>query len=227
MVLDLLWDGSDLGDISKYYINIIKPIIGTVGAKLTLRIRKSNITCYAWKYKDDIPLIIDELKPIFGLIKIGRHKCIIEGVKLLIARIVDIEENITCGELKDCDVIRQHLAFRYLLGVITRGEFLWYRPTHGLTSYKDCGITFVKESSSISISNINKWFDGERNNIISTIKILLKSTQSNEVSFIRIVQAIRIKIDAIIRKINQEYIYICSGFMSRVQIYLSHIQCDD
>lgn len=227
MGLKLLWDGSDLDDITKYYIDISKPKTGTVGAKLTLKTRKGHITCYAWKYRDDIPLVVDELKPLFGLNKIGRHKCIIHGVKLLLAQIVEDNENETDGNMKEIILIREHVVFRYLFGVITRGNFLWLRPSQGITSYKESTITFTRESSNISICNINKWFDEDRYTVISTIKDLLLKIGKEETSFIRIIQFLRMKIDETIKRVNPELIFICNGFMSRIMTYLSHIQYDE
>ena len=62
---------------------------------------------------------------------------------------VDETENIVAGELKDVDKIKEHLVFRYLFGVITRGEFLWFRPSEGITSYKDYSINWgnMRESA--------------------------------------------------------------------------------
>src|SRR5438067_12449762 len=106
----LKWDGSDLGDISDFYLEIWEPDIGFIGSRLNLNTDKGPAQVLAWKYKDDIPLIIDELKPIFGLRKIGRHKCTIHRVKLLIAEYVEQGENSTSGEGHDINLIREHIV---------------------------------------------------------------------------------------------------------------------
>lgn len=232
MKLDLSWDGSDLGDISRFFISIKEAAFDTVGAKLRIKTRKGKIECLAWKYTDDIPLIIDELKPIFGLEKIGRHKCIIQKTKLLIARIKDVDENIFNNskiQRKDnIDKIREHIVFRHLFGVITTTDFLWYRASKGVMSFKEVGISFDKNSSHISDSNVSKWFEDDRASILVTVRSLFSriATHQNKSPSSTILFA-RLQVDKIIRRINTNMVGISSGFMARAQMYLTYIVVDD
>lgn len=228
MPLKLSWDGSDLGDITKYFVDICEPELDTVGSRLRLRTKQGKVECLAWRYKNDVPLVIDELKPVFGLNKIGRHKCKIKGTKLLLAKFTHIRENATEGNNEDIETIRLHIVFRHLFGLITRGEFLWYRPGEGVISYKELTITFSRESSIISEVNIKRWFDNNRANVITTVKKLISShIPQDSNSLIKAVQIIRMEVDKVVRRINPEMIEIVTGFMSRMQIYLTYMACCD
>lgn len=232
MKLDLTWDGSDLGDITHFFICIKEAAFNTVGAKLKLKTRKGKIECLAWKYGDDIPLIIDELKPIFGLNKIGRHKCIIKKTRLLIARIKHVDENIFDNSKNqrkgNIDKIREHIVFRHLFGVLTTTDFLWYRASRGVMSFKEVSISFDKNSSHISDSNVNKWFEGERASILVTVRNLFSriAIHKNKSPTSTILFA-RLQVDKVIRRINSNMVGIGSGFMTRSQMYLTYIIVDD
>lgn len=226
MSLVLSWDGSDLGDITYAYIKIRKPAAGRVGAVLTLQTKAGRVKCLAWSYKNDIPLVIDELKPILGLAKIGRHKCVIDGTKLLLAQRLDPAENAAAKEDGDGDSVRYYILFRYFFGVITRGSFLWHRPSVGVISYKECTVSFTRQSSTISEANVKKWFGGNRNNVITAVRKLLKRLLApGETSLVKLVQLLRIYISDTIRRVNSDLIEIASGFMERIQTYLTHIVC--
>lgn len=222
MKLKLVWDGSDLGDITKYYIDIKPAREGTSGSILKLRIKHSVEKCFAWKYGNDLPLIVDELKPIFGLNKIGRHKCSIEGVKMIIAKKVDKEENILKKGEGNIDQIRECIVFRHLFGIITSGDSLWYRPSEGVISFKELTIDLNKNTSQINKTKINKWFDGDYDLVTETVITLLKKSNSEDYSLVKLTQLIRSKISKVINRINSEMSPIASCFMTRVQTYLSH-----
>jgi hypothetical protein len=222
MKLKLTWDGSDLGDITKYYIDIKNPEENKSGAVLKLRTKYGDIKCFAWKYSNDIPLIIDELKPIFGLPKIGRHKCSIEGINMLIARRENKLENVLEPGQGDIDDIRRCIVFRHLFGIITYGDCLWYRPGTGIISYKELTVDFNKKGSKISKTNITKWFRGDYGLVNSITLEMLKSTNKEDYTLTKLAQLTRCRINTVINRINKDMIAISSGFMSRIQTHLSH-----
>jgi hypothetical protein len=223
MPLNLSWDGSDLGDITSRFVDIRSPTPGMLGAELRLKTGGKIITCLAWRYKNDIPLILDELKPLFGLNKIGRHKCTIQKRKVLLARLVHKAENgVSEGEGLNysLDSIREHIVFRHFFGVITRGEFLWYREGEGVSSYKDVTIRFTTKSSAISTRSLKKWFNNSEEELFLTAKRILIRTNHECQSLTKVVQFLRSKVEAIIRRINKQMVGITTSFMSRVQVYL-------
>lgn len=227
MKLKLVWDGSDLGDITKYYIDIKPAREDTSGSILKLKTKHSIEKCFAWKYGNDLPLIVDELKPIFGLNKIGRHKCSIEGVKMIIAKRVDKEENILKKGEGSIDQIRECIVFRHLFGIITSGDSLWYRPSEGVISFKELTIDLNKNTSKINKTKINKWFDSDYDLVTETVIRLLKRSNSEDYSLIKLTQLIRSRINKVINKINPEMSPIASCFMTRVQTYLSHVTSEN
>jgi len=230
MALKLKWDGTDIGDISEYFISIEEPEIDKVGSKLTLKVDKQKIICLAWKYKNIVPLLVDELKPIFGLPKIGRHKCIIQDTPLLIAKYIDSEENIFEPKLYQFnqEQIEETIIFRYIIGLISNGNCLWYRQEEGVISYKDITIAIEKKSSKISETNIKKWFDSEREKVKpALVRLLNKSSVLKLVSpkaenkLIKIQQLLRLELEKIIKKIDKNYLFLCVSIMSRIQNVLA------
>jgi len=89
--MDLLWDGSYLGKIEEssiieMYLWEIKP-----WRYVKLQWYNQNITCLAKVIKTHFPNIIDELKPYFGLSKLGTHSLHIgKNLYLLIHNIPNI-----------------------------------------------------------------------------------------------------------------------------------------
>jgi hypothetical protein len=224
--MNLLWDGSDIGDISEYFVSIQEPENGKIGCKIVLRIDDKEIMCFAWKYRNNIPLLIDELKPLFGIPKIGRHKCIIHDNELLISQCINKDENIYDPTIHHCafDKLEEVVTLRYILGIVTTGNYFWYRPKCGILLYRDVTIDFHKESSKMRDSYVKKYFDNDRQRVkLSMIRLLKKSCVSemaNSLSpthLIRIQQLLRIKIEETIRRIDPNYIMLCVSILSRIQ----------
>jgi hypothetical protein len=227
MTLKLDWDGSDLGDITEYYVKVSKPAPGKVGSKLVLLIDGKKVTCFAWKYKDDVPLLIDEMKPLFGLAKLGRHKCEIDGIKLLLGRIVRVSENLVNYDVDryDSALLEEVFIFRFIFGIISSGECIWYRKGEGVISFKEITISFESKASRLSNVIIKNRFRDDNSRLgKAMLRLLLKSEKKGspisdgEKRFRRITQLLRIKMDTIARRVSREYVWIGSHVQSRIQI---------
>ena len=222
----LLWDGSHLGDISEYFISINEPEDGKIGSKLNLKIKNRIVTCYAWKFKNKLPLLIDELKPLFGIPKIGRHTCIIHENHLLIARCINKNENIYDSLIHEIDneKMEELITLRHIFGILGSSNSFWYRPTVGVMLYRDITINFDKKTSKISDSLINKYFDSDRERVeLAMERLLRKSCVSHNINpsspthLLKIQQLLRIEIEKVIRRLDPDLIYINVCILSRIQ----------
>lgn len=216
---NLEWNGSNIGDITPYLISLNAPLPGKIGSKLTFKVNNEITTCYAFLYKNDVPLIIDEIKPIFGLKKIGRHKCILNKKRLLIAKIEHEDENVFNNMEHKYDIkeIQNIIVFRYIMGLISRGSFIWYRNETELISYKDVTISFEKKSSNITKLLLNKWFNKNINNVSSTmLRLSNNSKVMSTKTFSQRNSLIVLRIKKIVNSINPKYIYVCNDILTRM-----------
>ncbi len=82
--------------------------------------------CRVEKFKNSIPLIVDELKPIFGLPKIGRHRLdYLDFTSVLLSRELGLEKPVVSVDDKDklsepetYDVFKTRI-FRWIVGLPT------------------------------------------------------------------------------------------------------------
>jgi hypothetical protein len=119
------WNGSFIGVIKKSQIlNIIK-FKGDTYWKLTHN--ENTVYCLSKQSKNVYPCIIDELKPIFNIQKLGTHWCKLGSRIFILTRVLEINKDnintdIRLNELQWSDPmfnekIRMIFAFRELLGI--------------------------------------------------------------------------------------------------------------
>lgn len=165
------WDGSNIGDITKHIKRFITHDYGVIV------VMENNQRGFCNKYKNSIPLIADEIKGLFGLIKFGRNRCVISGKDFIISR----TRNRECGfvKLPCCKKliwdIRVSYLFRYIMGFTKNYDsslaFIWDEQGFlSVTSYLDLNISYDCQSSWGSVitgTAIKKWF-GDPIKIIET-----------------------------------------------------------
>ena len=224
-VFKLLWNGSNLGNITNNVIKILPPRLNGLGEFLHMRYESTDIICHIYKYKDDIPLIIDEIKPIFGLEKIGRHTCLIKNKKYLLSQICEENEYIF-NEVEnkyDIQQIRETIAFRYIMCITTTGNFLWYRKSSVL-SYKDCSINPSRDDFKLSLVIIKKWFENDNNMIYDTIYHMLIKICNNKYNLRYTVRQIVFNISAIILQINKNFIFLANIILNKLNNLIFHME---
>lgn len=145
------WDGSNIGPIKVEYVNLTP-----FGHAVTL---SDYTTAYIHKYEDLIPLIADEIKPIFGLNKIGRHMCSVDDVPMILSQrhgdTFTCDDETDLGE-RDIDDIRRCCVFRWCLGFTLNGERdLWQLPDR-ITSY--CERKYTHDITAPPTKIIRRWF---------------------------------------------------------------------
>jgi hypothetical protein len=85
-IVKFTWDGSDIGSIDDIIFDCAKvddDHLLTLWS-LTKKNQYKLIRAKILKYKNEVPIIIDECKPLFGLKKVGKHKASLNGTKIIL-----------------------------------------------------------------------------------------------------------------------------------------------
>jgi hypothetical protein len=202
------WDGSHIGKLSnnniieyKNYDNLEIIFLNDSGEKYTAIITK---------YTNSIALVIDELKPLFGIEKFGRHSCYINKSKKILTLIKNNYKPFTPDSIISLksslrNDIRQSYVFRYITGLTYNiDKSLWY-VNGKITSYYENKIDFNK--SDITKTCFNKWFLDDWNDVV---KILKKIVGKNIMFF-------KFKIDEIILRVDKNYIQNSNEMIKRIE----------
>jgi len=231
--LSFKWDGSDLGEIAPCIAKLDyegTDVIGIVIKSLkTIRFR-------IYKYEDDIPLIADELKPIFGIAKTGRHKASIYNTKVILCKSLTSEDctkyksgEVNLTEVKETlgkeffkdnliNEIRKSFVFRWILGLKANSEktvVLTFRPTGLITSgiYRETDISLATEEKNREQTRILKyvmkdWFDNTYENVRKTLEEMIDERSTGE---------LRDKIDKVLERFDPKYIWWAGTIARRIQ----------
>lgn len=205
------WDGSYIGQIE----NIIKSyeIIDKY-----VKVNFENVSAYAFKYENKIPLIADEIKPLFGLVKIGRHHALWGTKDVLLCKIEGVEMSVDTSSDIQIEEIQRSYVFRLVLGFSSYGDDILrvrkYRSgVKTVTSYIESEYTYEpkhKYCSKITKSVISKWFYD-----VTIVDKLIKSMFKREE-----LPILRNKIDEIIKRIDPSQILWVTCLIFRIQSYL-------
>jgi hypothetical protein len=86
--LKFIWDGSDIGPIDDHIYSCQKSEDDHILALWTKNQKGESklVLTKILKYKNEIPIIIDEMKPLFGIKKVGKHKASIRGFPIILIR---------------------------------------------------------------------------------------------------------------------------------------------
>lgn len=240
MTYFLTWDGSDISDaFEKEKTEYQLDIINDIRYISIFKNQDEKIGIFLFEdYKNPYPLIIDEIKKLFHLPFIGRHKLRL-GRKYYIISRVQIDENgdiIPMVTLKDycedneVDVlfmkqVSEIFTFRELLGIkktyetnimIRKGEHRCYPVSYVEKNVIDCTGKNV-----LSEDILNKWFNhNEFNECIRTITNIDKNNIDDNMTVKTCIM--RYKIQNIINRIDSGYIeyadFIHTRILNQIQI---------
>lgn len=205
------WDGTSIGQIQeliKSYEITDKNVI------VDLNICKA----YVYKYENAIPLIADEIKPLFGLVKVGRHHGIWGNKDVLLCKIEGEESSLNDSVDIDIEEIQKSYIFRWCLGFSSYGDDILrvrkYRNNiKTVTSYIESEYNYKpkhKYCSKITKSVFTKWFYNV-NNLDSIIKTMFKREELPLLSN---------QLDSIIKRIDKTHISWINNIIYRIQSYL-------
>src|SRR5438132_13313962 len=96
----LPWDGSFIGEITQYVV------FTHVHEDRVIIVFYNGVMCTIEKYINNIPLIVDELKIYFDLIKIGRHQCLFNNKKYIMSKFQKTDKNFV--DRDDSDNIKMY-----------------------------------------------------------------------------------------------------------------------
>lgn len=216
------WDGTHLGVIDKFIhkIDDTRLSIWTRNIKNQNKLVEIRIT----KYKDDIPLIADELKSLFNIIKVGMHRCIINNEEYIISK---SQTDITLNEFFEhygrsyitqnfINEMRRIFAFRWIIcltcnyeskiGVRIQDDFIIPISLH-----ENNFSLYVEENRSrIPRTILKDWFDNDEENLNNKIRELIDNRNVNELKF---------KIQDIIKKYSGKYIFWTNSIFERLLMF--------
>ena len=203
------WDGSNLGDITD---NVVSYISNDTGNFIIL---KDGTASRIHMFENSIPLIADELKILFGITKIGRHRAIYKNKDFLLSKIEGIECNFVYVEGVQIEDIQKTFIFRTCLGLTARGEYPLYIRQYksgiiSVTSFLDTNISYEEYKilgSKLSCNMITKWFGSP-----SKINLLI-----NKMFTINDLFPLRCKIEQIIKRIDNSYCWWTMAIIGRIQ----------
>lgn len=193
--MELKWDGSHLGDVDKYYEGHYWSLY-TSCAIVTL----SGVKCAAHSVNSTDACLIDELKCIFKLPKLGRHTAKIQGVLVTLSPVVG-----PVTESREASTHRWSI-FRLMLGLPC--ECYFYRTAAGeLLDYR--GGTFKDDN----------WDHRELEPILPQVRLHLQ-TIFPEIKKAADLIFVRTTIDETVRRLSSKHLNLGVHCASRIGRYL-------
>ena len=186
--LKLKWNGEHLGEIDSYVVAYRKNDYDDCIFLWELRSQKLQLTeVRIMKYKDDIPLIADDLKKLFQLPQVGKHRGLFKGQECIITRFLgDVsyeryfyekkKDEINTGLLQE---IRRLYVFRYLVclncNYENRIEIRTGMGAHFPISCRENTYSLdpVDSASRIPKNVIKEWFENNDEMVIAVAKDML------------------------------------------------------
>jgi len=200
------WNGSYLGDVTP----LIKSI--ELEGNYYLATFTNDQQAYIFNFENSLSLIADELKPLFGLPKVGRHKCIINNKQILLCRKLGDETPFEETENFFLSELQRIFIFRWALGFTLSSTLRMRKLKSGvisIVSYQETSINYDKNNnrrSHISEAYLKKWFKNE-GGVESIVKNMFTSEDFNKLRF---------KIDETIRAIDKEYVWWNANIIDRL-----------
>jgi hypothetical protein len=223
--LNLTWDGSDIGAIDNHIYQCQKFEDDHILTLLALSPKGMTkfVHVKILKYKNEVPFIIDECKPLFGLPKTGKHKATLKDVKVTL---VKFQGDISLKKyLKDTNFkpdkmglyflteMRKLLAFRCLMCLNNNWEnTIEVRTGTGINYPISCRENTFNYDPMSSATRIPKtltktWFNDDE---FLADEITTNLIKDKDVSMLRF------EIKKIIMKFDKDLISWCNGIFDKI-----------
>jgi hypothetical protein len=214
----VIWDGAFLGDIEPFILSSVNEY-GII--RITFRGiyygTEKILSGQLYHFSDKTPLVVDELKIIFQIHKVGRHH-----VKYKNKDAILCQDGIECqlSEFKEFSTISDDLklsiqknyVFRWIVGLTNNtNSGLRIRITKNnqtCISYREIKVDHNSISSKIPQTVIKEWFNNDLSLVERIICLMIDKRSLIE---------IRIQIESIIRRIEPEYVWWISYILERIQ----------
>lgn len=204
------WDGSHVGAIDDLISE--HQMVG----KYLVVFLKDRTCGFINRYDTSVPLIADELKPLFGLAKMGRHRCTVTGREAIITRYIEEEGPFSPGVLTSPATvlaIRRAYLFRWALGLLHNVDgSLWYRKYKSgvidVTSCRDSKIGYEKTTSIITQAVLKRWFNNDWSLVNETAHHVFGGRQ---------IKAFLSEIGTIIRRVDPNFGWWSNAIIGRLK----------
>jgi hypothetical protein len=220
------WDGSDLGDITRATY-LLYPVDTDMGALIwTKKADKRKLEqVRVHSYTDSIPLIVDELKQLFDLAKVGRHQAVIEGKRVILCK-MSVEKGAMEYNLKDFSLHHSDIP-EYLRGQIQRNYiFRWLmhltqntdssmiireypEPIFLCLSYRESSVCWNSKrehNTRIPSTAIETWFTG-REQVLDLLREMVAD---------RTIGQLREQINLVINRVDRSAIGLTTYILNRI-----------
>ena len=217
------WDGTNITDIIK------KSEIyeAKYNKKRYWVIKHGNVTetCMVKPCKSSITCLIDELKPVFGLIKIGTHWFVHKGKMKILLKTVKTKE----GHIKEEITLNQIEVYTSLM-ILQIQEIFVFRELLGITCSYESSIVIresrrnvypisfyepnmtMEDKKIIPYTVLDKWFKNISMNDVA--KRLLKIHKIDRLG--EVLHDIRSKIDKVIERVDRRTISYKNCILNRI-----------
>lgn len=237
----LKWDGSDLGKLG---ISSIEKSSKVQGLRYIL-INVWGIKCYCIikSATDRFSCVIDELKEVFSITKLGTHTIKIDGIRYLLIRAQTNQEGDPVyehdlgrvmkaegGDPKSNDLFRRQvqeiLAFRYLMTIKSTNvssikvranenpsSLIKYYPI----SFKETSCKMDIDKSLLPFSLMDYWFTEEETLEMAIRRIVPRKKEEETYS---VLSRYSTKIEKIVKRVDKKHIWIVNGIMERIKLHI-------
>jgi hypothetical protein len=235
---ELKWDGTFLGKIEKSQILEVTKFKGDTYWKL----QYSDVTVFVMAKSSEhtFACIIDELKPIFNIPKLGTHYCKLGSKIFILIRVYCINVNnilvdVKLKELKFDDPlfnekVKTIYAFREMLGItvstgnsirVRRSEIDDFKSSNELDYYDPISFrepNFSFEKSIISKSVLKTVFNNEYKCLIKYIHHLLNISCKADIKNVLIQMSNTF--ESVIRAVDPTYLWITNELIMRFNSFM-------
>ncbi len=199
----ILWNGSDVGEISSAYSQFL--------LTTPLKIKIGFEWMYVHRFKDQIPLIVDELKTIFGLSKVGRLKATMHGRPCILTRISGDERYLVYGEEAPLNDVMRCFIFRWALDLIHHGDHDMIVRREKNTAVVSYNEEILSHNTNIPVTVMTKWF-GSHENLDKSIKMIIGSQS---------MPRLRGQIESVVKRVSPSHIWIVMKILTKLEPYLN------
>lgn len=184
----LHWDGAHVGEIDKYVISYKKVEYDDtiyLWSKTSKKLELIQVRIF--KYKDDVSLIADDIKKIFGIPQVGKHRALYKNNECIIVRFIGDEsyekyfyryrrEHLSPGFIKE---MQRLFLFRYLICLNCNFEncveIRTGNGSHYPVSFKENTFSLFPDdpASRIPKNIVKEWFDNDDEKVLEIGKEML------------------------------------------------------
>lgn len=198
----LPWNGSDVKEIGPH-------IIGAQQQNGVWAVRIGSDIANVHRYTDDLILLLDEFKPAFGMMKVGRVKATLNGKPVILSRIVGEERYLSVEHDKDlAEDVRRCYLFRWICSLVRHGvKDMIVRNTDGTQYVLSYNEERIGKEHQLEKTVLEAWF-GTVKTLRDPLRQILYGVSYSE---------LRNRLTEICRRVSPIHIGLVDAIMHRLQ----------